>query len=133
MIGGFIIWSICAAIFGGIGISCRKSREAAGFFTFVKPPVVEGRCARVLYPKVICIIFPRLFILATILSPEEIFEGEMAHARFFDENIRANIPKCSYRKYTISEIINSVINSGFTLKINFRSRCDFKRIFFVVF
>lgn len=24
--------------------------------------------------------------------------------------------KCSYRKYTISEIINSVINSGFVLK-----------------
>lgn len=41
MIVGFIIWSICAAIFGGIGISCRKSGEAAGFFTFVKPPVVE--------------------------------------------------------------------------------------------
>lgn len=41
MIVGFIIWSICAAIFGGIGISCRKSREAAGFFTFMKPPVVE--------------------------------------------------------------------------------------------
>lgn len=41
MIVGFIIWSICAAIFGGIGISCRKSREAAGFFTFMKPLVVE--------------------------------------------------------------------------------------------
>lgn len=26
------------------------------------------------------------------------------------------MPKCSYRKYTISEIINSVINSGFMLK-----------------
>lgn len=41
MIVGFIIWSICTAIFWGIGISCRKSGEAAGFFTFVKPPVVE--------------------------------------------------------------------------------------------
>ena len=41
MIVGFIIWSICAAIFTGIGISCRKSKKAAGFFTFVKPPVVE--------------------------------------------------------------------------------------------
>lgn len=45
----------------------------------------------------------------------EIFEGEMAHARFYDEEIRRNYPKCSLRKYTISEIINSVICSGFVL------------------
>ena len=37
----FFIWSIVAAIFLGIGISCRKSSEAVGFFTFVKPPVVD--------------------------------------------------------------------------------------------
>ena len=42
----------------------------------------------------------------------DIFEGEMAHAQFFDENIRQKMPKCSYRKYTISEIINSIINNG---------------------
>lgn len=47
---------------------------------------------------------------------KEIFEGEMAHARFFEESIREQMPKCSYRKYTISEIINSVIDSGFTLR-----------------
>lgn len=41
MIIGFIIWSIVAVIFLGIGNSCRKSNEAVGFFTFVKPPVVE--------------------------------------------------------------------------------------------
>lgn len=46
----------------------------------------------------------------------EIFEGEMAHAQFFEEEIRKRIPKCSYRRYTVSEIINSVICSGFTLK-----------------
>lgn len=46
----------------------------------------------------------------------EIFEGEMAHARFFDDDIRKQMPLCSYRKYTISEIINSVIKNGFTLK-----------------
>ncbi|MBQ6566898.1 MAG: class I SAM-dependent methyltransferase [Treponema sp.] len=45
----------------------------------------------------------------------EIFEGEMAHARFYDDDTRSRIPKCSYRKYTISEIINSIIGSGFTL------------------
>lgn len=42
MVIGFIIWSIVAAIFLGIGISCRKSNEAVGFFTFVKPPLVEN-------------------------------------------------------------------------------------------
>lgn len=42
MVIGFIIWSIVAVIFLGIGISCRKSREAVGFFTFVKPPIVDN-------------------------------------------------------------------------------------------
>lgn len=46
----------------------------------------------------------------------EIFEGEMAHARFFEKDIREQMPKCSYRKYTISEIINSVIKNGFVLR-----------------
>ena len=41
MIIGFIIVSVIAVIFLSIGISCRKSREAVGFFTFVKPPIVE--------------------------------------------------------------------------------------------
>ena len=34
----------------------------------------------------------------------DVFEGEMAHARFYDEEVRKQFPKCSYRKYTISEI-----------------------------
>lgn len=41
MMIAFIVWSIVAAIFLGIGISCRRSNEAVGFFTFVKPPVVD--------------------------------------------------------------------------------------------
>jgi 2-polyprenyl-3-methyl-5-hydroxy-6-metoxy-1,4-benzoquinol methylase len=45
----------------------------------------------------------------------EVFEGEMAHARFYDAETRKCFPKCSYRKYTISEIINSIINSGFRI------------------
>lgn len=40
MIIGFIIWSIVAIIFLGIGIRSRKANEAVGFFTFVKPPKV---------------------------------------------------------------------------------------------
>lgn len=46
----------------------------------------------------------------------EIVECEMAHARFYDEEIRKQIPKCSLRKYTVSEILNAIIDSGFTLK-----------------
>ncbi len=46
----------------------------------------------------------------------DIFEGEMAHARFYEEEIRRQIPKCQYRKYTISEIINSIIGNGFILE-----------------
>ena len=46
----------------------------------------------------------------------EIYEGEMAHARFYPEEIRSQMPKCSYRRYTMSEIVNSIIRNGFTLK-----------------
>ena len=46
----------------------------------------------------------------------DVFEGEMAHARFYDEDIRRQFPKCSYRKYTISEIINAVIDAEFCIK-----------------
>ena len=42
MIIVFVIWSVCAVIFLLIGMSCRKSKEAAGFFTFVKPPAVKS-------------------------------------------------------------------------------------------
>lgn len=45
----------------------------------------------------------------------DVFEGEMAHARFFPDEIRRQMPLCSYRKYTISEIINAVIKNEFTL------------------
>ncbi len=36
MFMGFVIWSVAAFIFLLIGISVRKSREAAGFYTFAK-------------------------------------------------------------------------------------------------
>ena len=45
----------------------------------------------------------------------EIYEGEMAHARFYDEETRKQIPKCSYRRYTVSEILNAIIRNGFRL------------------
>lgn len=46
----------------------------------------------------------------------DVFEGEMAHARFYDEEVRKLFPKCSYRKYTVSEIINAVLNASFTFQ-----------------
>ena len=45
----------------------------------------------------------------------DVYEGEMAHARFFEKEIRDRMPKCSYRKYTVSEIINAIIQNGFRL------------------
>lgn len=75
--------------------------------------------------KLICSDFHPFTKISDILNFEQpavgyfstdIFEGEMAHARFFGDDIRKEMPKCSYRKYTVSEIINSIINSGFCLK-----------------
>lgn len=45
----------------------------------------------------------------------DIIESEMAHAKFYDKEKRDSFPKCSIRRYTLSEIINSVINSGFAI------------------
>ena len=75
--------------------------------------------------KMICSDFHPFTKISDILGLEQpamsyfstdVFEGEMAHARFYEEAVRNQIPKCLYRKYTISEIINSVINSGFILE-----------------
>jgi len=46
----------------------------------------------------------------------EITEGEMAHAGHYDEEKRKTFPKCLYRRYTLSEIINAVIDTQFILK-----------------
>ena len=46
----------------------------------------------------------------------DIIEGEMPHAKFYDEEIRKQFPKCNIRLYTLGEIINSVINGGFSIK-----------------
>jgi 2-polyprenyl-3-methyl-5-hydroxy-6-metoxy-1,4-benzoquinol methylase len=46
----------------------------------------------------------------------DIIEGEMPHAKFYDDVKRKQFPKCYIRLYTLSEIINSVISSGFSIK-----------------
>ena len=65
--------------------------------------------------KMICSDFHPFTKISDVLNFEqpargyfstEVFQGEMAHARFFAEEIRKQMPLCSYRKYTISEIIN---------------------------
>ena len=61
--------------------------------------------------KLICSDFHPFTKISDILNLEQptmsyfqtdVFEGEMAHARFYDEEIRKQMPKCSYRKYTIN-------------------------------
>ena len=40
MIIAFVIWSLVAVLFLGIGLSGWNSTKAVGFFTFVNPPAV---------------------------------------------------------------------------------------------
>ena len=74
--------------------------------------------------RLICSDFHPFTKIADILSLQqptmsyfstEVFEGEMAHARFFEESVRRRMPRCSYRKYTLSEIINAILGSGLRL------------------
>lgn len=46
----------------------------------------------------------------------DVFEGEMAHARFYPKEIRAQFPTCRLRRYTMSEIVNAAIGAGFILR-----------------
>ena len=75
--------------------------------------------------KMICSDFHPFTKIADMLALEQpsmsyfdtaVFEGEMAHAHFYGEEIRRKMPKCSYRKYTISEIINGILQNGFVLE-----------------
>ncbi|WP_426348572.1 class I SAM-dependent methyltransferase [Alloiococcus sp. CFN-8] len=45
-----------------------------------------------------------------------IFNGAVAYKKFFNEKEQSSFPDCSLRFYTLSEIINSVIRAGFTIK-----------------
>lgn len=40
MILAFLIWSMVALLFLGIGISGWRSKKAVGFFSFIEPPMV---------------------------------------------------------------------------------------------
>ena len=43
-------------------------------------------------------------------------EGNVAYANLYDIEESETFPKCLMRYYTLSEIINAVISSGFVLK-----------------
>ena len=77
------------------------------------------------YGKMICSDFHPFTKISDALNFEyptmsyfstEVFEAEMAHARFYEDGIRNQMPKCSYRKYNLSEIINAILRSGFMLE-----------------
>lgn len=38
MIAAFIIWSVCAAVFVGLAVYCRRSEKPVGFFAGVQAP-----------------------------------------------------------------------------------------------
>jgi hypothetical protein len=42
--------------------------------------------------------------------------ANVAFKSFFSQEEQKSFPDCNYRFYTLSEIINAVINTGFTLK-----------------
>lgn len=46
---------------------------------------------------------------------EELHNGDLAYKHYFDEHEQQDFPDVSIRLYTLSEIINSVITSGFNL------------------
>lgn len=82
-------------------------------------------CLCKLEGEMICSDFHPFTKISDILNLEQntmsyfstdVFEGEMAHARFYEDEIRKHMPKCSYRKYTMSEIINAIIKTGFVLE-----------------
>ena len=41
MIAAFIIWSVCAAVFVGLAVYCRRAKNAVGFFAGVQAPEVK--------------------------------------------------------------------------------------------
>lgn len=47
---------------------------------------------------------------------DQVHEGDVAYLSFFSEEEQSAFPACSLRFYTLSEIVNSVIRAGFTLK-----------------
>lgn len=47
---------------------------------------------------------------------EELHSGDVAYKHYFDQDEQQDFPDVSIRLYTLSDIINSVITSGFNIK-----------------
>lgn len=80
MIIAFIIWSIVALMFFVIGISGIKSKEAVGFFTFVKPTVVTDVCG---YNRSVSILWIIAAIIFEILGVPFLFLEQNSPIIFF--------------------------------------------------
>ena len=94
-----------------------------GLHYFHDLPAFMGRMEALLQPggRMICSDFHPFQKVADILGFQTpamdyfstaIVEGEMVHARFYPPEIRAGFPKCRLRRYTLSEIINAVLEAG---------------------
>ncbi len=73
MIIAFIIWSIVAVSFLGIGMSGRNSEEAIGFFTFAKPPVVTDVN---MYNRSVSMLWMIAAVILEIIGIPLLFSGQ---------------------------------------------------------
>lgn len=51
-----------------------------------------------------------------IYFDSRVFSGDVAYKRFFPQEEQQFFPDCSFRFYTLSEIINAAINTGFIIR-----------------
>ncbi len=65
MIIGFVIWSITAVLFLGIGLWSRKSEKAVGFFSNTNPPEVTDTAK---YNKAVSVIWFAFAIILELLG-----------------------------------------------------------------
>lgn len=73
MIIGFIIWSLVALVFLGIGISGLKAKDAVGFWSIAKPPVVTD-VAR--YNRAVSMIWIVASIIFEVLGIPFLFQEQ---------------------------------------------------------
>ncbi|HEX2947895.1 MAG TPA: class I SAM-dependent methyltransferase [Clostridia bacterium] len=92
--------------------------DISGFMVVIKNLLKDGG-------KMICSDFHPIHKALDVLKlgnqptdyfSTDIVECEMAHAKFYNDDDRKKFPKCFIRRYTLSEIINTVINTGYSIK-----------------
>lgn len=73
MIIEFVIWSMTALLFLGIGLWSRKSEKAVGFFSNTKPPEVTDIAE---YNKAVSVIWFVFAIILELLGLPLLFAGQ---------------------------------------------------------